>query len=349
MRILIITQSVDTHNPVLGFFHEWIKGLSSQFEKVTVICLEAGTYSLPNNVQVFSLGKEKGVSKFTYLKNFFTLIWREKYNYDAVFVHMNEEYVILAGLLWRIWGKKIVLWRNHAKGNILTRAAVCLANKVLCTSPNSFTAQYKKTSICAAGIDTDFFQISQRTNLSGPLKILILGRISRVKNLHIIFTGLRELKDVSFVCTVVGSPITSDDQVYFNELKEQFADLLTNHLVQFVGDCAHEETKKYFQSHDLYINATNSGSLDKTIVEAMASGCLPIMVNTSFKQWLPDDIYKQVIFKENDSHALTAQVLTLVALGDEERGRIRNELRNWVEKDQSLSKLMAQISQNLQA
>lgn len=349
MRILIITQSVDTKNPILGFFHEWIKALAAQFEYVTVICLESGSHDLPANVQVFSLGKEKGLSKFHYLKNFYTLISQKRNEYDAVFVHMNEEYVLLAGWLWRMWGKKIVLWRNHVKGNVLTRLAIHLANTVLCTSPHSFTAQYKKTSICAAGIDTDFFTLSKHQDLNGPLKILVLGRISRVKNIHVILQGLQKLENISFVCTVVGSPITPDDQVYYNELRKQFAELLANNVVRFVGDCTHAQTKEFFQSHDMYVNATNSGSLDKTIIEAMASGCLPIMANESFKNWLPKDVCDKIIFKENDPGVLAGRLVSLVQLGEDERARVRNELRNWVEKEQSLEKLMAQISQNLRS
>lgn len=349
MKILIITQSVDTKNPILGFFHEWIKSLAVQFEKVTVICLESGTYVLPANVQVFSLGKEKCVSKFAYLKNFFSLVWQKRNEYESVFVHMNEEYVLLAGWLWRMWGKKIVLWRNHVKGNVLTRLAIHLANTVLCTSPHSFTAQYKKTSICAAGINTDFFTLSKHQDLNGPLKILVLGRISRVKNIHVILQGLQKLENISFVCTVVGSPITPDDQVYYNELKKQFAELLANNVVRFVGDCTHAQTKEFFQSHDIYINATNSGSLDKTIIEAMASGCLPLMANESFKNWLPQAIYEKVIFNKNEPQVLADQLMLLVQLGEQERAELRNELRKWVEKEQSLAKLMAQISQNLKS
>ena len=57
MKLLIITQKVSREDSVLGFFHSWIREFATRFEKVTVICLEKGSYDLPGNARVFSLGK----------------------------------------------------------------------------------------------------------------------------------------------------------------------------------------------------------------------------------------------------------------------------------------------------
>src|SRR3989344_92970 len=119
-KILIVTQKVDKNDPILGFFHRWLEEFAKYFEKVTVICLEKGKCDLPQNVKVLSLGKENGRSKFKYLKNFYHFIWQERENYEVVFVHMNEEYVLLAGLPWRLLGKRISMWRNHPAGSFLT-------------------------------------------------------------------------------------------------------------------------------------------------------------------------------------------------------------------------------------
>src|SRR3989338_3997811 len=95
MKLLIITQKVDKNDPILGFFHRWLEEFAKNVEKLTVICLGKGEYDLPENVRVLSLGKESGHSKIKYLRRFYKYIWMERKNYDAVFVHMNPEYVIL--------------------------------------------------------------------------------------------------------------------------------------------------------------------------------------------------------------------------------------------------------------
>lgn len=101
MNLLILTQKVDKNDSNLGFFHRWLEEFSKKCEKVTVICLYKGEYSLPNNVRILSLGKEKGVCRLKYLFNFYKYIFKYRREYDSVFVHMNQIYMILGGSWWK--------------------------------------------------------------------------------------------------------------------------------------------------------------------------------------------------------------------------------------------------------
>ena len=108
MRLLITTQVVDRTDPFLGFFHGWIVELAKHFEHIEIICLQEGQHSLPSNVNVNSLGKELGIqSRIVYAARFLGLVWKLRDSYDAVFVHMNQEYILLAGWLWKILHKRI--------------------------------------------------------------------------------------------------------------------------------------------------------------------------------------------------------------------------------------------------
>jgi len=116
MKLLIITQKVDKDDPILGFFHRWIEEFAKKFDSIIVICLEKGQYNLPKNTKVLSLGKPSSVKaskgkgrRLVYIWNFYKFTWQERKNYDAVFVHMNPVYVILGGLIWKIFKKKITL------------------------------------------------------------------------------------------------------------------------------------------------------------------------------------------------------------------------------------------------
>ena len=102
MRLLIITQKVDKKDSILGFFHDWLLEFSKHQEKIIVLCLEKGDYKLPSNVSVFSLGKERSISKIRMLFNFYRLISSKRKDYDKVFVHMNPIYIVLGGLIWKI-------------------------------------------------------------------------------------------------------------------------------------------------------------------------------------------------------------------------------------------------------
>ena len=279
MKILVLTQKVDFADPILGFFHNWLMELASNFQEMRVICLEAGQFSLPANVKLLSLGKESGASRFKYLFRFYKYIWQERKNYDVVFVHMNQEYVLLAGWLWYFLGKKIFLWRNHPRGNFLTKLAIMLSDKVFCTSDKSFTAIYRKTVLLPVGIDTDSWQADSGVPKI-PRSILALGRISEIKRLKYLIEALIQLKAkaVPFKATIVGSAISILDKQYERSLKDKAQSLIKSGDLEFVSAVSQSEAISFYQSHQIYVNLTPVGSMDKTIFEAMACE-LPVIIN----------------------------------------------------------------------
>lgn len=295
MRLLIITQKVDRDDPVLGFFHRWIEEFAKHFGTVTVICLGKGEFDLPENVKIFSLGKpsfaeaSKGKGRrLEYVWNFYKYILRERENYDRVFVHMNQEYVLLGGVLWKLWGKKIFMWRNHAKGDLRTDLAVKLSDKVFCTSPASYTAKFSKTVQMPIGVDINFFKpdpsVRKKKN-----SILFLGRMSPVKNVEAFADALKVLREkkFSFNATIAGSALSRDKE-YEKMIKYKVAAMKLSGSVEFVGAVTQKEALKLYQKHGLYVNLTLSGSLDKTIVEALSSGSKVVVANQFFKSYLPE-------------------------------------------------------------
>ncbi|MFZ2484925.1 MAG: glycosyltransferase [Minisyncoccia bacterium] len=279
MNLLIITQKVDKKDPILGFFHRWIEEFAENYEKITVICLEKGEYNLPENVKVLSLGKEEGRSKAEYLSRFYRYIWNEKDNYDAVFVHMNQEYVLLAGDLWRLLGKKVFLWRNHAKGSLLTYIAVWLSHKVFYTSPHSFTARFKKSVIMPVGVDTEFFKpdpsVSREKN-----SVLFVGRISPVKK---VLEFIDWVKSGDLNATIAG-PILSEDKEYGELVLKSLSP-----KIKYIGPVTQEEARHLYRSHETYANFTPAGSMDKTIIEAVACGCKLEVRNPDLKDFKVED------------------------------------------------------------
>ena len=124
MRLLVLTQKVDKNDSILGFFHRWIEEFAKHSEHVIVVTLEEGKHDLPKNVSVYSLGKEKGASKVKILFTFYLLVFNLRHRYDAVFVHMNPEYVVLGGLLWRLLGKRVSLWYTHKRVGLKLRHGI---------------------------------------------------------------------------------------------------------------------------------------------------------------------------------------------------------------------------------
>lgn len=339
MKLLVITQSVDQNNPVLGFFHRWIEEFSKHYELVTVICLEQGKFNLPENVKVLSLGKETGKSKLKYIKNFYKYLWQERKNHDAVFVHMNQEYVLLGAGFWKLWGKKVTMWRNHHAGNWLTTLAVFLSDKVFCPSRYSYTAKYKNAVLMPVGIDLDLFKIDKNISRRANA-ILFLSRMAPSKRPHLLIEALAKLRDegVDSSASFYGDPTPADED-YYELLKKLVEKLDLSNQVAFKSGVPNIETVAIYNQHEICVNLSSSGMYDKTIFEAATCGALSLSANRN----LVGEFDEQLLFTENSIDDLAAKLKNLLALSGGEKEKLRVETSNYVAEKHSLAVLATRL------
>jgi glycosyltransferase involved in cell wall biosynthesis len=342
MKLLIFTQKVDMNDPILGFFHNWIKEFSKYTENIIVVCLYQGKCELPENVKVLSLGKENGESRIKYLKNFFKYIWNERKNYDKVFVHMNQEYILLGGWFWKLLGKDIYMWRNHYAGSILTDIASLFCKNVFCTSRYSYTAKYKKTLFMPVGVDLNIFkpdpQVERKLN-----QILFLARISPSKRPEMFIKAIANISKLhpSIVANIYGDP-QAKDIAYHESLKKMVKDLNMERLINFKSGISNLDTVRVYSSHNIFINLSPSGMYDKTIFEAMASGCLVLTSNDNLR----GQIENSFIFKEGDESELRDKLNILLNYTNEEREKKSEELQNFALKH-SLKNLCTKLFESI--
>lgn len=333
MRLLILTQAIDTDDRALGFFHRWVEEFAARFDALEVVCLKEGVHALPHNVRVYSLGKEKGRSRAKYIFNFYRHVLSLRY--DAVLVHMNEEYVLLGGWWWRLRGKKVVLWRNHKMGSWRTRLAVRLSSAVCYTSPDAFVAPYAKAVRMPVGIDTDFFKPASRVPAGGT--ILFLGRVDPVKKVEV-FVGALVLLAAPAHVELYGSP-TEPGSPYAAAIAAQAQPLALCGVLAMHPGVPHERTAELYRSHAIYVNLTPSGSFDKTIGEAMASGCAVVCANAAVRDVLPGELFVREITPAAAAAALGAAL----GLGDAARAELARRNRDYVEREHSLKLLAGRL------
>ncbi len=339
MRLLIFTQKIDKNDSILGFFHTWLIEISKKFDSVSVICLELSEFDLPKNVTVFSLGKEKEVSKFVYVWNLYKYLFLISGTYEAVFIHMNQEYVLLAGLYWKMKNTPIYLWRNHPRGSVLTRMAVAMSTKVFCTSNQSFTARFKKTVIMPAGIDTRVFKPVPGV-VRKKYSACVVGRIAPIKHVEVALEAVNILvkEGTQISLTIVGSPQKKDFE-YFNSLKKYAADQNLSNVVSFVEAVAPESLPEIYSSHEICLNLTESGSFDKTIVESASCGAIPLVTSSAFEGMLPP-----VCITTSNPRDIADSLKKLLTA--HEQVEVQDKLKSFVDS-QSLSALMDKLVEEI--
>ncbi|MEK7654126.1 MAG: glycosyltransferase family 4 protein [Patescibacteria group bacterium] len=352
MKLLFITQKVDKNDDVLGVYHRWIDGLSKHFEKISVICLQKGQIDLPSNVSVYSLGKELIVgSRWRYAVRFLRLIWQLRHDYDRVFVHMNPEYIILGGLLWKLSGKKIALWYAHYLSNFKLRIAVWFANRVVTSIRMAFPFPTKKLQVLQQGIDTNLFSPAQTfRSPSDALSVLFLGRIAPVKNLDVLVRAIQLARQRSLVkLSIVGAPTLgrSAERGYYMSVKQLVDDLGLAGLVDFHNPIANKDTPAIYRKHDLFVNLTVTGSFDKSTLEAMACGIPVLVSNLAFRDILGPTLADQLMFKEADHRDLADKISRISALGAEDREKLGEKLREIIVRKHDLTRLVTRLSETI--
>ncbi len=347
MKLLILTQKVDKNDEALGFFHAWIQELAQYCTELTVVCLEKGEYDLPPHVRVLSLGKEQKKSHRQYITRFYNFIWRERKKYDSVFVHMNKEYVLLGGLLWRFMKKRVVFWYTHPAVNWSLRLAVGLSSLVVTSHSLACGVKSSKVQVLGHGIDTDLFcKVFIERSKTQVTQLLFLGRIAPVKNVVQLVSAFAELNKTGgeYFLHIVGSALPRDKS-YNEEVVERIASLGLVDRVHWWGGVKPSAAVDFYNRNDIFINLTRTGSFDKTILEAMASGCLVVICNRAFESVLGPELAAFLLFKENDSKDLAQKIFYLSNLSQEKQEDIRRQLRSIVVERYSLKQLILRLCQ----
>ena len=344
MKLLVITQVLDSQDSNLGFFHQWIEEFAHHCERVTVICLRRGDHVLPPNVTVLSLGKEEGTSRPTRVFRFFRYIYTYRNEYDAVFVHMNPEYIVLGGYFWRHWEKRVGLWYAHKS---LTRAlsfAVTLVDRVCTVAEDSFPIRTPKLVALGHGIDTAIFKPENHLE-STKTRIITTGRIAESKHLVDMLETLDALhaQQEKFIFTIVGIPTTPQEEKYAAVLRQEIARRPYADHIRMLGSVPHHRLPELLNGQDIFFNFGGTGNMDKAGLEALACGVPVLTTNPQFAGLLSVyGLYVPTMAGETVAQAL----VTFLSRSD--RSAIAATLRNKVNAEHSLTRLVPKILKELQ-
>lgn len=283
MKLLIVTQAVDQNHSNLGFFVRWIEEFAKHCEEVTVIANEVGRYSLPKNVTVFGLGKEGGSTRLARYVKFLSLIAWFSTRYDSVFCHMNPEYVLAGSWLWRAAGKRIGFWYMHKSVTQRLKLAEQLADVIFTASPESFRLPSKKLHILGHGIDTDIFKPDP--SIARGTHALSVGRLSQSKRHD---RAIDIAAELGMALRIAGEGPERENLERYAASKKV--------AVTFLGGLTHHKLRDEYLRAALFIHTSETGSLDKVLLEARACGTPIRSDNTEYLTYEPQS-YKVLIPK----------------------------------------------------
>ncbi len=342
MKLLMITRRVDKDDAQAGFTYVWVQKMGQHINSLKVICLEKGNIKgLSDNIEVFSMGKEKGKNRLREFINFHRGVFRFIGGIDGIFCHQNPEYTILIGPWAKIFRKKIISWYSHKEINWRVRLMAFFADKVITPTKEGFGLKSDKKMVFSHGINIDLFRPGFSRDKDGKFKIISVGRISPIKNYETLIEAIETIRDqIDIKVDIIGGPGIQEQEIYFNKLKWIVKDKDLDKVIEFKGLVPNQELPKYYQESDLSINLCPTGSPDKAVLESMASG-LPVLVcNRTFEADI-EHYSEQLLFKEKDSKDLARKILNLAA--NNQLKEIGLFLRQRVVRNHNLDNLVSKI------
>jgi len=338
MKLLMITPTADPFHPVHGSAYTWITRIAGQVDRLHVISLNQKNVEPDSRVKFYSLGTRRGrLSKYLYLNS---LLLKLVPQVDLIFTHMYPIFPILVWPYAFIFRKPLVAWRCH-NGHIslLTRLGHFLVDRVVTASEESYRIRSPKVKVIGHGVDMERFTPRAGSSPGKGPALVSVGRISPVKDYETLVEAtnilINEYGLEGTQLVVVGGQASESEKNYFEKVKALVQERGLAEHVQLVGSVPFNGIVDYYHGAELFVSASQTGSIDKAVLEAMACGNLPVVCNEAFFPFLGS--YCPVLtFIKSDSPELAKKIYNLYLMPDNDKTRLRSFLRQMVEGEHSL-------------
>jgi glycosyltransferase involved in cell wall biosynthesis len=310
-RLVFVTQKADPVDPVLGATVPKIRALAARVDELIVLAASSVPGSLPENCRVLHFGA--GTKALRGVRYETSLVRSLRPRPFALVAHMCPIYAVLAAPVLRPLRIPIVLW--------YVRVATKVATRIASVDGTSFPIDTPKLAAIGHGIDVHALTcVPSRRN--GPLRLLALGRYSRVKRLEVVLDAMARVR----------SPVTLEaygpegHAGYREELTAKASELGVE--ARFAGPVAFADVPGLYAEHDVLVSNTRGGA-DKVVLEAAAS-CRPALASSPSLATVVDDL------AYDGADELAARLDRLAGLSAEDLGRLGRSLRERVERSHSV-------------
>jgi glycosyltransferase involved in cell wall biosynthesis len=345
MRLLLFNLVTDGDDSILGFTTRWIGALAKWVEFIHVITMRAGRIDVPENVRVYSVGKEKGYSEPRRAVEFYRHLFQVLNNdcIDVCFSHMIPIFTILAAPVLKAKGIPIVTWYAHRQVTMVLKLAHHLSDRMVSSNKSSYRYRHDKLIVLGQGIDTDLFSPDD-TEPDNPPLLLSVGRLSPIKDLLTLIEALHLLRRQGYEirCALVGDA-PERDRAYAERVLRRVKELELDGIVQFVGAVPNNEVAHWYRRSFAHINCSPiDHSLDKSVLEAMVCGKPSISSTLGFREtmgrWAPD-----LLFLQGNAFDLAQKMACLLMMGEAQRRIMGKELRQGALECHSLEQLAERL------
>jgi glycosyltransferase involved in cell wall biosynthesis len=330
--LFLFNLEVDSQSSVLAAGLDWIVAFSDHCKKVFVFSTHVGDYKLPSNVTVIELSGSGFLRKLRWFANNTRAIfvYLSTKGEKIVFHHMSQYTVIFPGIFLKIFRARQGLWYAHAAKGIMLYLAERISNKTFTSATGAFPIVSKKLTLLGQGVETSKFRAAFQKNIDNKRDgIFSLGRINLVKNLEKLVESIPAKHEIR--TEFMGR---CEDELYRAAIEKLAKEKGLNLVIN--GVKAYSEIPMYLTKWTYYYCGTNT-AVDKSAIEAAASGCIIISTNENvlnltgmndiyndFNLRVPKNLFDQIDFFDK----LTNKEISLIRNKISELSCKRNNVVN---------------------
>jgi glycosyltransferase involved in cell wall biosynthesis len=318
-RLIFVTQKADPADPVLGATVSKIRALAARVDELVVLAASSVPGALPDNCRVLHFGA--GTKAFRGVRYETSLARSLRPRPFALVAHMCPIYAVLAAPILRPLRVPIVLWYVHHEVKPTLRVATKVSTRIASVDRSSFPIETPKLAAIGHGIDIHSLTCVP-SRRDGPLRLLALGRYSRVKQLEVVLDAMA--RSSAPVALEAYGP--DGHPGYREELVAKAAALGVE--ARFAGPVPFAEVPRLYAEHDVLVSNTRGGA-DKVVLEAAAS-CRPALASSPALAPVVADL------AYDGPDQLAARLERLSALSADELNALGASLRERVERSHSV-------------
>ncbi len=302
-RMIVFNLATDDDNPLLAFTNDWVKVFSEATNVTDVFSTHVGTHTLPEHIKVHEIGGGTAFKKvWAILKLLYhgmRIITTTKNT--LIFHHMSTYSAVILGPFFRMRGFKQGLWYSHSRDSLILRVASLAVNDIFTPTVDSFPIKSRKLHSVGHGISISKFK-QQKVYNSSRFGIVSLGRISEVKRLDVLISGLFESGVDGLSISFIGPNLNE------NNLQESLANLGLQHGVSlnFLPSIPHDKVAETLSKYSFCYTGSPK-TVDKSAIEGALVGCFVLSENVNvLEQTGMNEVWK--VIGQNAPQTISKQI-----------------------------------------
>ena len=330
VRLVFVTQRVDSADPVLGATVAKIRALAARCDEVVVLADSAVEGALPANCRVRLFASPARLGRGVLFERALVAELRRRPRPAAVIAHMCPIYAVLAAPFARPLGTEVMLWYAHWNRSRMLEAAVRASSMVVSVDTRSVPVVSPKVVGIGHGIEVADFAC-ERPSAGSTLELVSLGRYSAAKGIDTVVRAVAAARAAGVDVTLrhLGTSVHPGEADNLKRLQRLVTEFGLSEAVELGGPVPRSRIPAALSASAALVNNSRQGAPDKVVYEACAA-CRPVLVSNVLFDELLEGLQPWLHFGLDDVDALSASIGRLAALDPDARLAIGQTLRQRV-------------------